>query len=179
MNYIHLLNLIPENILSHYFFFEHVRQKNKIKGYIKFQGFGIINKVELITQYNQNKNSYFSNYAYDFLVMSLSENNEIFNWKWITDRRDPTKTIDKTMTFSPHSWKKWIRLGSNKTVDSYRRSVSRLQIKKQKEQIAGTKEEIRTLKEVYRFYSEKRERFEGLATIIAESIIDKRGVIYK
>ena len=53
-------------------FFRRVKRNSAVKGYLEFQGFGIVERVELITQYNRKTDEYFSNYAFDFAVFLCS-----------------------------------------------------------------------------------------------------------
>jgi len=54
-------------------FYKAVIRNNASKGYIQFNGFGIIKGVELITQYDRSTDKSFSNYAFDFHVFTLSK----------------------------------------------------------------------------------------------------------
>ena len=71
-------------------FFRRVGRDGKVKGYVQFQGFGVVHQVELVTQYDRRNDRTFSNFAFDFIVLSLAAGNELFDWKWIAARRDPS-----------------------------------------------------------------------------------------
>jgi hypothetical protein len=47
----------------------------------------------------------FANYAFDFLVLDLAAENEVFPWSWINLRRDPAATIDQTLAAAPRAWR--------------------------------------------------------------------------
>lgn len=162
-------------------FWERVNIGGKNKGYVKFQGYGVIEKVQLVTQFESKKQYSFTNYVFDFVVFSLTSENEKFNWEWISTRRDPKKGVEQCLEIAPSSWRKWVREG-RKSLEKCRRRVVKLQIVKKNAQI--TKEnssELKALKEIYRFYSGKnrKARFESLAAIIAARIIQGDGYKYK
>ena len=53
--------------------------KSKVKGYLEFNGFGVITNAERIVQFNRKTNSDFVNYSFDFTVLDISIENEDFN----------------------------------------------------------------------------------------------------
>ena len=59
--------------------------------------FGIIERVELITQYDQKYNRSFPNYVFDFAVLGMAEENELFSWDWISARRNPNLSLKETL----------------------------------------------------------------------------------
>lgn len=163
-------------------FFERVSKDGRKKGFVRFQGFGIVERVELVTQYDRNKERTFSNYAFDFAVFSLLDNNEQFDWNWINDRRNPSLELDKTLIRAPHSWKQWIKTGSG-SLDRYRRRVSKLMTlspEEQRESLMDTSSrEAQALNEVYKFYMGKKRCFEALAAVVAEQVIKSSGGDYR
>src|SRR4051794_40596482 len=56
------------------------------KGYIEFNGVGLIRSIEHALQVGVD--GPFANLAFDFMVLSLAEEGEAFNWRWIAARRD-------------------------------------------------------------------------------------------
>ena len=130
-------------------FFKSVPVNNKVKGYLEFNGFGVITNVERIVQYNRKTKSDFVNYSFDFAVLDISLENEKFNWEWINLRRNKTKSIEDTLTSAPISWKKWIVKG-NSSIETVRRNVSKLQVLSTSEQKPETSsKEFKTLQEIY------------------------------
>ncbi len=154
-------------------FYKAVSRNNKPKGFVEFNGFGIIKGVELVTQYDRKLNRTFSNFVFNFHVFSLAAENEEFNWNWINDRRDNILKIDQTLGFAPVSWKEWIRQGNN-VLEKNRRRVSKLLTVTKAEQIplSGSREE-KILKEIYKYYQNKKARFEGLAASVATKIFSE------
>jgi hypothetical protein len=155
-------------------FFNRVPFEGRSKGNLLFQGFGIVERAELVTQYDSNGN-YFTNYAFDLCVFSLQKENEDFSWKWINARRDKDLSIDETLKLAPDSWKKWIKRGSHH-LSEVRRKVSTLSIVKMHDQqpTAGTKEE-KTLSQIYNYYQSSRHSFELLALRVTEYIFEESG----
>jgi hypothetical protein len=160
-------------------FYKAVSRNGSAKGYIQFNGFGIITGVELITQYDRKLDRTFSNYAFNFHVFSLAKDNEQFDWRWINDRRDNTLTLDETLRYAPASWKQWMKEG-NKALEKTRRRVSKLLVVSKEEQvpIKGSQEE-KILIEVYKYYHQKKAIFEGLAAEVAAKIFRQTVGRYK
>jgi len=152
-------------------FYKAVSKNNKAKGFIEFNGFGIIRGVELVAQYDRRLDRTFSNYAFNFHVFSLKENKEEFDWRWINDRRNNKLTYKETLEHAPNSWIDWIKNG-NSSLEKNRRRVSKLFTLTRNEQLptSGSKEE-KIIKEVYNYYTTKKARFEGLASTITSKIL--------
>lgn len=152
--------------------------ERKKKGYAVFQGFGVIRSVDLLTQWDNKKQRSFTNYAFDFSVFNLEREHEIFDWGWIRSRRDPTLTLAETNKLAPSSWREWIKSGSN-YLDRARRRVSKLSIEKVDEQKPSPGSEAgKVLQQIYSYYSGRKHKFEALAEIIAERVIDPEGTRY-
>jgi len=160
-------------------FFQRTTYRGKQKGFPQFSGIGVIRSVDLVTQWDNKLNRSFTNYAFDFVVLKLDKEHEIFNWKWIDDRRSVELGDKESLTHSPESWKSWIKGGVN-SLEKLRRRVSRLNIESTNNQrtVIGT-ESHAVLERIYRYYSDKKHRFEGLAEIIAERVIDSDRGIYR
>lgn len=152
-------------------FYKSVTRNNKRKGFLQFNGYGIIKGVELITQYDRKKDRTFSNFVFNFHVFSLAQNNEEFDWNWINDRRNKNLTTEDSIRYAPISWKEWIKNG-NKVLERYRRRVSKLLTISKTEQVPdkNSKEE-KILKELYKYYQNKKSRFEGIASYVTAKIL--------
>ena len=157
-------------------FFERVEHSGVKKGYVRFAGFGVIESAELVTQFNP-VNGYFSNYIFNFAILSLAYENEEFDWGWINARRlnDPDH-----MKYAPHSWKAWLK-GGNSNLGSYRRKVVRHRVFNVPDQMPtkGTRNS-QILDQVYDFYTNfsTKHRFELLASRIVMSYLMSRGLKY-
>jgi hypothetical protein len=159
-------------------FFKRVVIKSKAKGFPQFQGLGVINSVELVTQWDNKLGRTFTNYAFDFTVLCIATEHEKFEWDWINSRRKKVFFLDVTNQTAPKSWRQWLKEGSN-SLNKLRRRVSKLRLEKSINQkpIPGTETE-RILNEIYVFYADKKHSFEALAEVIAARVIDREYGIY-
>ncbi|HVZ55763.1 MAG TPA: restriction endonuclease [Chitinophagaceae bacterium] len=152
-------------------FYKGVRQNNLAKGFIEFNGFGIITAVQLITQYDRRNDRTFSNYAFNFTVFSIAKEQEEFDWEWINDRRNENLSLKDTLRFAPQSWIDWVKNG-NKVLERNRRRVSKLLTSKVHEQTpAYGSKELQILKDIYEHYQSKKALFEGLASAVTAKIL--------
>lgn len=160
-------------------FFVRVPHGGRQKGNPKFQGFGIVENIELVTQYNSDDKFYFTNYVYDFAVFDLSSENETLPWAWISDRRNKNISANDANLNAPNSWKQWIANGTS-AIDSCRRRVSKLNITKklyQQPKKGSTEEKI--LLEVMKHYAKKKHKFEALAMFIVEQMLLNSGISFR
>ena len=159
-------------------FYRSISMGRKVKGFLEFNGFGIIRDVYLVTQFDRAKNRSFPNFAFNFTIFSLSNENEQFDWKWISARRDSNFTLQETASLAPRSWQMWIK-GGPKSIEKCKRRVSRLftmSTTEQKPKRASS--EGKALKTIYQFYNGRKARFEGLASIITAHVIKESGAHY-
>ncbi|HEX8495329.1 MAG TPA: restriction endonuclease [Pyrinomonadaceae bacterium] len=173
---------LEANIRSHavpVIFFKRVSHEGRQKGFIKFQGYGIIERAELVTQYDRKNDRSFSNYAFDFVVFDLAAEHEEFSWEWITKRRSPLITLDETLRFAPKSWRLWLKEGKN-AVEKCRRRISKLMVAPAQEQIParGSMEE-KAIRTIYDFYDNRKSRFEALGAVVVQKILSASGSGYK
>ncbi|WP_035765067.1 restriction endonuclease [Butyrivibrio sp. NC2002] len=157
-------------------FFKRVEVDGRKKGNLEFEGFGIIESVELITQFDPKlSNPYFSNYVFNMCVFSIRDENEFFSWEWIEARRNKNLSTKETLKYAPKAWRKWIKEGTT-GLYKVRRNISVPKIIKKSEQIPerGSKEED-TLKRIYDFYSGKKHIFELLAMRVTQEIFEDSG----
>jgi hypothetical protein len=152
-------------------FFKGVKHERSLKGYLQFEGFGIIERAERVTQWDPRKRQNFTNYRFDFVVMGLEKENEDFGWDWINARRDSSVTLDEALKLAPVAWKTWVRDGSA-AVPRVRRSLAARMVTKPAEQKPdpGSKE-LATLRAIHAFYKQREARFEVLAELVAEEIL--------
>jgi len=152
-------------------FFRRVNHLGKKKGYVVFEGYGVIERAEMVVQRDFRTGKTFANYAFHCATFSLAAENELFDWAWINSRRNPSLTADQTLTDAPYAWREWVEHG-DAALPNCRRRVSGLQIISKAEQLpaAGTREE-KALRSIYAFYAGKKHRFEGLAAKVTGRII--------
>ena len=162
-------------------FFKRATVNGKAKGYPMFMGLGVIDSIELVTQWDNTNGRSFTNYAFDFTVLCLANEHDVFNWIWVNTRREPNFSVKETNRLAPKSWNTWLEKGSN-ALKSVRRRVSKLHIHKRETQLpeAGSKL-FDLLHEVYNFYGTKKHKFEALAEWATERVINKEsgGVYHK
>lgn len=142
-----------------------------------FQGFGVIQSVELVTQFDPKLSTkYFTNYVFDMCVFSLKEENEKFSWEWINARRNPYLSNKEVYDLAPKEWKTWVKNGAT-GLYKVRRNISTSKIISNVEQVPekGSKEE-KILKRIYDYYSDNKHIFELLAMRVTQEIFEESGV---
>lgn len=156
-------------------FFRRVAYTKRQKGYVRFEGFGVISHVERVAQRASHEERSFANYAFDFLVMDLSAENEVFPWSWIRMRRDPLVTPEHSLAAAPLSWRRWTD-GGAVVAERVRRRVARRSIQVRSEQLPppGSPEST-LLKALVRAFDGRKEAFEGVAAWVTERVLGKSG----
>lgn len=159
-------------------FFKRETVNGVAKGYPKFMGVGIIDSIELVTQWDNSKKTTFTNYAFDFTILNLQQENELFEWEWINQRREPNFSLKDTNLLAPVSWQIWLKKG-NDALASLRRRVSNLKLVKAIDQkpIPNSEQEL-TLSHIYKYYDGKKHKFEALAEEIAARVLGEEFGIY-
>ena len=159
-------------------FFEREEVDGRIKGNVRFQGLGLIQRIELVTQY-QSKIGYFTNYVFEFTILSLAAENELFDWDWISQRRDPNISLVESSTMAPKAFVEWQKHGQL-VIEKQRRRVSTFRLIKNTDQlpIPGSRED-KALKEIYSFYDGKKHKFELLASRVVSGLITRNGGKYR
>ena len=69
------------------FFFLAVPYAGRVKGNVKFQGLGVIDKVEVVSQWDRHAAKTFANYRFDAVILSLASENE--KLRLVLDQRSP------------------------------------------------------------------------------------------
>ncbi|WP_226582111.1 restriction endonuclease [Halobacillus litoralis] len=138
-------------------------------GIYKFQGFGVINKVELLSQKHSSGQT-FTNYAFDFVVLNTREENESFDWSWINDRRNSSLTTNQMLKKAPKSWREWVN--NEKKIENIRRNVNTILVQPTEKQKAKNINK-KVLDDIYNYYYNNKHDFEFLAAHSCKYIIDK------
>lgn len=156
-------------------FFRRTTVGSVSKGYLTFQGFGIVERAERITQFDPRKNASFTNYVYDFAVLGMADENETFDWVWINARRNPAITDEQCLALAPKAWRRWQEGGASALARN-RRHVSKLLVTKPKDQLPerGSKYD-HILQEICTHYATKKHHFEGLAYAIVRHLLSQSG----
>ncbi len=166
------------SIASPFIFFERVSVDGRPYGNIKFQGYGVLEKAELVTQYNPGI-GYFTNYVFTFAVLSLAAEDETLDWDWVNDRRRHQSSPENSSDLAPASWKTWQKSGRER-IEAIRRraALSKVESTDNQRPKQGSREE-KCLNDVYRFYSAAgKHRFELLASRVVMSHINTNGGSY-
>jgi len=159
--------------------FKRVRVGSRSKGNVQFQGYGIITQAARVTQYDRAKGHSFPNYAFDFTLLSLADENESFSWEWITKRRDGRLSLDQTLAAAPKAWRDWVQGGKRSIEKCRRRVVKLLTISSSEQKPREGSRESAILNGVYDFYRNRKTRFEALAAFIASRVISEGGGKYR
>jgi hypothetical protein len=147
-------------------FFRRTAVNGVTKGFLTFQGFGIVERAERLTQFDQRQQASFSNYVYDLAILSLTDEHETFNWDWINARRNPARTDDECLKLAPRSWQRWLQGGAS-ALPRNRRHVSKLLVTKPKDQLPEKGSHYdHILQAICAHYANKKHHFEGLAYAI-------------
>jgi len=152
-------------------FFQRTSVGGKAKGFARFQGFGVIERAERTTQFDLRKGASFTNYVYDFAVLSMARENEIFDWNWINCRRNPDASDAECLKSAPASWREWLK-GGESALPRVRRRAAKLSVVDPKDQLPekGSKTE-KVLQQIYAYYDNRKHRFEGLAYAVTKRLL--------
>jgi hypothetical protein len=161
-----------------FLFFKSIKVGERVKGNRIFQGVGLLRSAELVTQY-QKDIGYFTNYAFEFDVLDMRNDFEIFSWDWISARRNPKLDSEEILNFAPKSWQSWVKQGEISRDKLIRRIHKITSISKQEQlPIPGSRED-KCLSEIYKFYDGRKHHFELLASKVVANLIRQTGGNYK
>jgi hypothetical protein len=159
--------------------FQRVEVEGRQKGNVKFAGLAVIERAERVTQFNPATQEYFTNYVFEFAVLSLTNENESLDWNWVAARRDPTTTLEAIVRKAPSAWQDWVRFG-NDALPRLRRHVSRVSVVPTGDQRPdeGSREDG-VLRQIYGHYAGRKHRFEALASSVAAQVLSSSGTVYR
>jgi hypothetical protein len=161
-----------------FIFFKSIKVGDRVKGNRVFQGVGLLNSAELVTQY-QKDIGYFTNYVFEFDVLDMRRDFEIFNWDWISARRNPNLNNDEILKLAPKSWQAWVSEGEISRDKLIRRVHKITSVSKQDQLPMSGSREDKCLGEIYKFYDGRKHHFELLASKVVANIIRQSGGLYK
>jgi hypothetical protein len=149
------------------------------KGFKTFAGLALITGAHRVTQFSEKNGGFFTNYLFDLAILSLTEEDENLAMSWVQGRRNPALSATVANDRAPKAWRDWVKFGSPE-IERIRRRVARYHILQRKDQVmpAGSSAG-KTLETIYRFYAEKRHRFEALASLACESLVRGTGAGYR
>ena len=157
-------------------FFKRVDYDGRKKGNLLFQGYGVIQSVELVTQFDPKLSTkYFTNYVFDMCVFSLKSSNEGFSWDWINAQRNPAVTDEDAFDLAPTEWKTWVKHGAT-GLYKVRRNIASSKLVMASEQMPekGSVED-KILKQIYKYYEDSKHVFELLAMRVTQELFEESG----
>jgi hypothetical protein len=159
-------------------FFKRVRQGERYKGNLEFQGFGVIHKAERVTQFRKKGELPFTNYVYEFVLFDLKAENELFSWDWISERRSGEVADDDALSRAPLAWRRWVKDGPD-CIELVRRRVVKLLTSSRSDQrpLDGSREDL-VLRKIYSHFDSKKHHFEALASGVVSRILGNNGGRY-
>lgn len=153
--------------------------QDKSSGFDTFQGYGIIESVQLVTQYSEEYNQYFSNHLFTICVFSMASTGERFNWDWIVDRCNEKLSSKEANNKAPKEWKQFIEGGTPK-IHLVRRNVRIGNTVSEKIQRPAPDSDLeKLLNSIYRYYDGRKHDFEALALEITKIVIEESGGVCK
>lgn len=161
-----------------FIFFRSIKVGERVKGNRVFQGAGLLRSAELVTQF-QKDIGYFTNYVFEFDVLDMRKDFEIFSWDWISARRNPNLTNSTTLELAPKSWQSWVSEGEISRDKLIRRVHKITAISKHDQIPALGSREDKCLGEIYKFYDGRKHHFELLASKVVANLIRQSGGVYK
>lgn len=150
--------------------FEHAAVDGKKKGYRRFAGFGIPTDVRLQTQ--ATRGGRFTNLAIELALLGLESEGDWFDWRWISDRRDPSMSAAQSNQRAPKSWRIWAAEG-DAAIDNIRRDVVRESIFRTSERREISEDLDGLLNSVYQFYKSEPHGLEGLASFVTQRVVGR------
>ncbi len=136
-------------------FFLAVPYAGRVKGNVKFQGLGVIDKVEVVSQWDRHAAKTFANYRFDAVILSLASENENFDWSWINARRDPSVSLEDSLALAPVAWRRWVKDGTV-ALPRLRRSVAcQSTVDPLQQRPISESAEARILADVYSYYGDR------------------------
>jgi hypothetical protein len=157
-------------------FFESVIQESRSKGYRRFRGVGLVDRVERVVQVDRHSRP-FVNYRYDCVLLSLAAENNLLDWTWIAARRDASKTLGETNALAPAAWRRWVERGTD-SLEQVRQRLSTYRILTEVEQrpIPGSTADS-ALRATMAYYENlPRSRFEAVAERVAQASFQHAGL---
>ena len=141
------------------------------KGYLEFCGLGVLERAELIVQWDDRERRSYPNYVFDIAILDLGRESEQLDWSWINARRDDKMSDSETLRSAPASWRTWVREG-DVALPRIRRQVARNRLVSAREQLPTPgSPEHRVLRAIYEKFDGRKASFEVLASSIAGRVI--------
>ena len=131
-------------------FFRRQAYAGKQKGYPRFQGFGLITAIHLITQHSEAVGGAFANLQFECAVLSMAAEGEIFDWSWVNARRDEHLSDEAALKKAPASWRTPVDNGVSELPEFVVRRVLRRSLTPTADQTPAPGKEEALLQAIYR-----------------------------
>lgn len=141
------------------------------QGYLEFCGLGVLERAELIVQWDERERRSYPNYVFDVAVLDLGREDEGLDWDWINARRDSSLKDAETLRRAPWSWRTWVHEGDI-ALPRIRRQVARNRLVSSREQLPDpATPEYHVLQAIYRKFDGTKASFESLASSVAGRVL--------
>ncbi len=150
--------------------------EGKVKGYVRFCGLAVIDRLEYVMQRDPVSGRSFPNVVLDLAVLELPH--DILDVQFIDDRRDASLAPEECLRHAPESWRRWVRQG-RVALPRVRRRVLSSRVKSAAEQLPEDPEDRQVLETLYRFFDKRKHAFELLASHVAASLLQEAGGRYR
>ena len=157
--------------------FRSVQIGSRVKGNRLFEGLALINSAERVTQFQVDL-GYFTNYVFEFTVLSLSRENDLFNWDWISARRNLQIDSETSLKLAPETWKNWVERGDMHDVKLRRHVIKHQSVSKSDQLPKQNSREFKCLTDIYEHYSGNKHNFEILASKVVSNLLSRTGSSY-
>ena len=158
-------------------FFKSISVEGRVKGNRIFQGIGLVRTAQLVTQY-QKDIGYFTNYVFEFDVLELRQEFELFSWDWISARRNPLLSNAETVNFAPKAWQDWLKNGELARDRVIRKILKSTHVSKIEQLPTKNSREEKCLEQILNYYKGKRHHFELLAAKVVANVVRQSGGSY-
>lgn len=89
--------------------FERVKVGNKVKGFLKFRGYGFVLRHEEVTEYLPSGTP-FGNFRFQIKLLE-PHSPDVLDWDWISKRRSSSVSDEECLQYAPHSWREAVEKG--------------------------------------------------------------------
>ncbi len=118
---------------------------------------------------------FFTNYVFEFVLLSLTAENELFDWSWVNVRRETASTVADAFEAAPQAWRTWVKEG-DVALPRVRRYVAKRSITSSLEQKPPDGSQARrTLEALYAFYKGREVQFEAIAAWVTSRMLAGSG----
>lgn len=155
-------------------FFSSVTEEGKPKGHVRFDGFGVLRRISLVSQLDPEGRP-FSNYRFDCSLISVAAEGEQFGWDWVSARRRADLSAEQAVLSAPAAWREWVDHGMEAIPRTRRRiALARTLGRAEQLPVPGSQDDV-ALSQVIDFYHDRQKRFEAVAARIMQARLETSG----